>query len=36
MRGQKDRRKDGLTLFYWTLPATAGGPKRDSDIIQIT
>ena len=24
---QKDRWKDGQTLFYRTLPATAGGPK---------
>ena len=23
----KDRWKDGQTLFYRTLPATAGGPK---------
>ena len=26
--GQKDGRMDGQTLFYRTLPATAGGPKR--------
>ena len=33
-----DRRKDGrmngrtdrMTLFYWTLPATAGGPKSST------
>ena len=24
---RKDGRKDGWTLFYGTLPATAGGPK---------
>ena len=24
---QKDGQKDGQTLFYRTLPATAGGPK---------
>ena len=24
--GRKDRQKDGQTLFYRTLPATAGGP----------
>ena len=24
--GRTERRKDGQTLFYWTLPATAGGP----------
>ena len=26
--GQKDRRMDGQTLFYRTLPATAGALKR--------
>ena len=25
---QKDGRKDGHTLFYRTLPATAGGQKK--------
>ena len=27
--GRKDGQKDGETLFYRTLPANAGGPKRD-------
>ena len=27
-KGQKDGRKDGETLFYRTLPATAGGPLK--------
>ena len=26
-RKRPDRRKDGQTLFYRTLPATTGGPK---------
>ena len=29
--GRKDGRKDGQTLFYRTLPATAGSPKRVSN-----
>ena len=28
--GQKDRRTDGQTLFYRTLPAAAGGSKKVS------
>ena len=27
-RKRPDRRKDGQTLFYRALPATAGGPKK--------
>ena len=28
-----DRRKDGQTLFYRTLPATAGGPIKSMDAV---
>ena len=31
---QKDRQKDGQTLFYRTLPPTAGGPIRDQMALQ--
>ena len=29
MKGRMEGWKDGQALFYRTLPATAGGPKRD-------
>ena len=32
MEGRKDRWKDGQTLFYRTLPATAGGPTNDINV----
>ena len=34
MPGQKNRRKDGKTLFYRTLPTTTGGPKMDGTVLE--
>ena len=35
MDRKKDGQKDGQTLFYRTLPAETGGPKKSNNIIKL-